>query len=355
MDTRGTKENLITQRAAQRRAREYVDRQRAQRHTESTQTCGASRAMVDNNEDMNTFMRSGLDVRRGSDGVWSRKALLAGVAWIVIATGIAQGQVGQANVATPGKSGTATGKVSYERILGAAREPSNWLTYSGRYSGWRYSTLDQINVENVSRLRMEWTFQVGDLGQFETTPLVVDGILYGTGQNNRAFALDARTGRAIWRYQRNLPAKLQPCCGAVNRGFAMLGDRLFMHIVKDVRHEVVGRDQRFRLIRVRCSFFRVGGGGGRFARLFNHEMSDGLGFLVIEELEVLFLQIAECAALRVPHDHAHEHFVHLHAKGSDFVMSALAKFTIITSKVPSSTALTTACAIPAALISGFRS
>ena len=177
---------------------------------------------------MNTFMRSGLDVRRGSDGVWSRKALLAGVAWIVIATGIAQGQVGQQNVATPGKSRTATGKVSYERIVGAAREPSNWLTYSGRYSGWRYSTLDQINVENVSRLRMEWTFQVGDLGQFETTPLVVDGILYGTGQNNRAFALDARTGRAIWRYQRNLPAKLQPCCGAVNRGFAMLGDRLFM-------------------------------------------------------------------------------------------------------------------------------
>jgi alcohol dehydrogenase (cytochrome c) len=71
-------------------------------------------------------------------------------------------------------------------------------------------------------------FQSAALGQFETTPLVIDGVMYGTAQDNRAFALDARTGRAIWRYQRHLPDKLQPCCGMVNRGFAALGDRLFM-------------------------------------------------------------------------------------------------------------------------------
>ena len=125
-------------------------------------------------------------------------------------------------------SGTIRAQVSYERILGASGEPRNWLTYSGGYAGWRYSGLDQINVGNVSRLSLAWAFQTADLGQFETTPLVVDGILYGTGQNDRAFALDERTGRAIWRYQRNLPEKLQPCCGAVNRGFAILGNRLFM-------------------------------------------------------------------------------------------------------------------------------
>ena len=122
----------------------------------------------------------------------------------------------------------AQGQVTYERLLDAAKEPQNWLTYSGRYSGWRYSTLDQINASNAPHLAMQWTFQVGDLGQFETTPLVVDGVLYGTGQNNRAFAVDARTGRAIWRYQRALPDKLQPCCGMVNRGMAILGNRLFM-------------------------------------------------------------------------------------------------------------------------------
>jgi alcohol dehydrogenase (cytochrome c) len=119
-------------------------------------------------------------------------------------------------------------QVTYERLRAASREPQNWLTYSGTYASWRYSTLDQITTSNAPRLSLEWAFQVGDLGQFETTPLVVDGVLYGTGQNDRAFALDARTGRAIWRYQRNLPDKLQPCCGMVNRGFAILGNRLFM-------------------------------------------------------------------------------------------------------------------------------
>jgi alcohol dehydrogenase (cytochrome c) len=119
-------------------------------------------------------------------------------------------------------------QVTYQRLLAADHEPENWLTYSGRYNGWRYSTLDQINTGNASRLTMQWTFQVADLGQFETTPLVVDGVLYGTGQNDRAFAVDARTGRPIWRYQRNLPDKLQPCCGMVNRGFAILGNKLFM-------------------------------------------------------------------------------------------------------------------------------
>jgi alcohol dehydrogenase (cytochrome c) len=123
---------------------------------------------------------------------------------------------------------SAPSQVSYERLLGAAHEPQNWLTYSGNYSGWRYSALDQINTTNASRLGLQWVFQVGALGQFETTPIVVDGILYGTGQDNRAFALDARTGRAIWRYQRNLPDKLQLCCGRVNRGLAILGDRVYM-------------------------------------------------------------------------------------------------------------------------------
>jgi alcohol dehydrogenase (cytochrome c) len=122
----------------------------------------------------------------------------------------------------------AHAQVTADRLLGAEHEPQNWLTYSGTYAGWRYSTLDQIDATNAARLDMQWTFQVADLGQFETTPLVVDGVLYGTGQNDRAFALDARTGRSIWRYQRNLPDKLQPCCGMVNRGFAILGDKLFM-------------------------------------------------------------------------------------------------------------------------------
>jgi alcohol dehydrogenase (cytochrome c) len=134
---------------------------------------------------------------------------------------------GEATGEVPNRAKPASGP-TFERIVEAAREPENWLTYSGGYRGWRHSMLDQINSANAAHLSLQWVFQTGDLGQFETTPLVVDGVLYGTGQNDRAFALDARTGRPLWRYQRNLPTKLQPCCGMVNRGLAILGDKLFM-------------------------------------------------------------------------------------------------------------------------------
>src|SRR5262249_979914 len=150
--------------------------------------------------DSSRHMRSGLLSPRSIRWIQRTscpRLVLGGAVFALITIGIARAQAGNQDILPSGRSG-ANGKVNYERILGAAREPSNLLTYSGRYLGWRYSTLDQINADNVSRLRMEWTFQVGDLGQFETTPLVVDGILYGTGQNNRAFAVDARTGRAIW-------------------------------------------------------------------------------------------------------------------------------------------------------------
>jgi alcohol dehydrogenase (cytochrome c) len=107
-------------------------------------------------------------------------------------------------------------------------DSTNWLTYSGNDAGWRYSALKQITVSNVTQLAPQWVFQIGDLGKFETTPLVVDGIMYGSGQNGRAFALDARTGKAIWRSARNLPKDIKACCGNVNRGLAIDGDRLFM-------------------------------------------------------------------------------------------------------------------------------
>src|SRR5215813_5634145 len=119
-------------------------------------------------------------------------------------------------------------QVSYERLVNSAKEPQNWLTYSGNYAGHRFSMLDQVNTTTARSLVVKWVYQTGGTGKFETTPLVVDGILYATGQDDRAFALDARTGRPIWLYQRQLPADIRPCCGRVNRGLAMLGDKVFM-------------------------------------------------------------------------------------------------------------------------------
>ncbi len=123
---------------------------------------------------------------------------------------------------------TASAQVTPERLLNAGREPQNWLMYNGDYEGHRYSTLEQINVSTASAMVPKWAYQTMAGGKFETTPLVVDGVLYGTGQDDRAFALDAKTGRPIWQYQRALPGDIRPCCGRVNRGLAILGDKLFM-------------------------------------------------------------------------------------------------------------------------------
>jgi alcohol dehydrogenase (cytochrome c) len=127
-------------------------------------------------------------------------------------------------------AGTPVGnaQVTFERLLAAAQEPHNWLTYSGSYSSQRHTTLEQINLSNVDELELKWAFQAQSLESFETTPLVVDGIMYLTEAPNTAIALDAATGRLFWRYQHNPARDARPCCGRVNRGLAALGDKVFM-------------------------------------------------------------------------------------------------------------------------------
>ena len=124
--------------------------------------------------------------------------------------------------------GILVAQVSYERLAHAAHEPQNWLMYSGTYMSQRYSTLDQIAPANVKALEQKWVFQAESLQKFETTPLVLDGIMYLTQPPNDVVALDARTGRIFWIYQHKPAPESKPCCGAVNRGLAILGDTLFM-------------------------------------------------------------------------------------------------------------------------------
>jgi alcohol dehydrogenase (cytochrome c) len=124
--------------------------------------------------------------------------------------------------------GVALCQVTSDRLVNASREPQQWLTYSGNYNGQRYSPLTQINRTNVQRLALQWVFQTGVKGAHETTPLVIDGIMYVTTPENHAFALDIRSGRPLWHYQRNLPKTMSLCCGPQNRGLAALGDKLFM-------------------------------------------------------------------------------------------------------------------------------
>ena len=120
------------------------------------------------------------------------------------------------------------GGVTFERLLNAADEPHNWLTYSGNYEAQRHTTLDQITPANVDRLELQWVFQARSLQVFQTTPLVVDGMMYLTEAPNTVYAVDAEHGRVFWRYEYTPSPESRPCCGRVNRGVAILGDTLFM-------------------------------------------------------------------------------------------------------------------------------
>jgi len=115
-----------------------------------------------------------------------------------------------------------------EIVDGLKPDGSRWLTFGGNYANHRFSPLTQITPDNVAKLQPQWMFQTATLGNFETTTLVRDNVLYVTGPQNMAWALDARTGKQIWRYRRELPPGLTACCGLVNHGFGVLGDKLFM-------------------------------------------------------------------------------------------------------------------------------
>jgi len=105
---------------------------------------------------------------------------------------------------------------------------ANWLSYNGDYSGRRYSSLDQINVANVGRLRAQWVFHSDNSQTLEVTPLVINGVMYVTSGNN-GFALDARTGRILWQRKRPLTRGLiEDASQHHNRGMAVWHDRVYM-------------------------------------------------------------------------------------------------------------------------------
>jgi alcohol dehydrogenase (cytochrome c) len=122
------------------------------------------------------------------------------------------------------------GGVTYERLLNSKAEPHNWLMYWGDYQGTHYSALKQIDTTNVARLRSAWSAPVPGDTVSESTPLVVDGVMYNTsgGSPRTVTAMDARTGRQIWRFSRPQKVRNPGETDVVNRGAAILGHRLFV-------------------------------------------------------------------------------------------------------------------------------
>lgn len=130
-------------------------------------------------------------------------------------------------------------------LKNAGKSGGEWLTYGLTQGETRYSTLDQINTSNVSRLAPAWSFDVGPGGgSQEDTPLVSNGTLYGITNWSVVFAVDARTGKERWRWNPEVNQEAvfpRICCGAVNRGLAIYRNLIFAPVI-DGRLEALNAD-----------------------------------------------------------------------------------------------------------------
>lgn len=133
-------------------------------------------------------------------------------------------------VASPAKSAPRPGWVDTARLVNAAHEGGQWLTV-GRDSGQTYySPLHQINATNVTRLGFAWQYRLGMRRGLEATPIVVDGVMYTSGPWGYVYALEAATGRLLWKFDPHVPGGYgkYACCDVVNRGVAVWKGRVYV-------------------------------------------------------------------------------------------------------------------------------
>jgi PQQ-dependent dehydrogenase (methanol/ethanol family) len=135
-----------------------------------------------------------------------------------------QRDTSQTHVAPP------AGGVGHDRLVKASLEPQNWFMYWGNYQATHYSGLTQIDPGNVRQLQAIWALPISGDSLSETTPIVVDGVMYATGSGNPATvaALDARSGRPIWSWTRQQQVRNPYEINRFNRGVAVLGQRVFV-------------------------------------------------------------------------------------------------------------------------------
>lgn len=133
-------------------------------------------------------------------------------------------------LAVAGGLGAAQARdVTWEDILNDHETTEDVLMYGMGNSAQRWSPLNQVNAETVRHLRPAWAFSFGDEKQRgqETQALVHDGVIYITGSYSRMWALDAKTGERLWKFEARLPDDIRPCCDVINRGAAIYGDKVF--------------------------------------------------------------------------------------------------------------------------------
>ena len=126
------------------------------------------------------------------------------------------------------------------RLLAAATEPASWLTYGRDYGNQRFSPLARIDASNVKGLVPRWIYQSGVSATFQATPILTDGVMYVSLPFNHVVALDARTGRELWRYEHKRRTSAM-CCGPANRGVAVAYGKVY-EVTVDAR--VIALDQK---------------------------------------------------------------------------------------------------------------
>lgn len=134
--------------------------------------------------------------------------------------------------ATEAAEVTAFGAVTSERIIESS-PAQEWLSYGGGYDEQRHSALTAINRETVNKLGVAWTYDLKTNRGVESTPIVVDGVMYVTSAWSVVHALDALTGKELWTYDPEVDKEVgvNACCDVVNRGVAVYGGQIFVGVI----------------------------------------------------------------------------------------------------------------------------
>ena len=127
------------------------------------------------------------------------------------------------------------GWIDAQRIINADKEPGNWMSLGRNFMQQQHSTLNKINADNVKDLGFAWQYETNsnrgkvDRG-LEATPIVVDGVMYTSGAWSQVYALDAKTGKEIWRYDPQADGNYarRACCDVVNRGVQVWKGKVYI-------------------------------------------------------------------------------------------------------------------------------
>ncbi|MFY9555536.1 MAG: PQQ-dependent dehydrogenase, methanol/ethanol family [Blastocatellia bacterium] len=158
----------------------------------------------------------------------TRRIKFAFLVSLLACTAFLQTPLAQKKARTPAAKGARL--IDDAALRNADARKGEWITHGRNYSETRFSPLDQINAANIKELGLAWSFDTETTRGLEATPIIVDGVMYTTGSWSVVFALDARSGKQLWRWDPQVPrtAGYKACCDVVNRGVAVYKGRIYV-------------------------------------------------------------------------------------------------------------------------------